>query len=464
MEALLTQSTKRTFSRHPRRKRVLIGPVEIAGYYSTLAEGLRGLGLEADFVSFSPHPFAYASHLSESRMLEFIHKLHEQIRFGSSRFIKLLSAIPWLLATHSWSCVAIFRYDTFIFGFGQSLFPVTNLDLPILRLLGKQVIMNVGHGSEARPPYLNGVNISSSGPLRAVNYYRNAKRIKRRMGFLEKHSTQIIGSPFSTHFFASRPFINWFEIGIPRPLIPLVQPTPVEGGLVSPVERSTDPKTRKVRIVHAPSAPIAKGTSEIRRVLAELEGEGWQIELIELQGATNRVVLENLSKCDFVVDQLYSDSPLPGLASEAASFGKPTILGSYAIDAFKAHISVEMLPPSYVVHPTQLKTAIRHFLENPAEARTLGARAQAFVENQWEASAVAARFMAIFKNSIPIDWFVNPLDVSYVYGACQDESSTRMILGEILDVLGETALCLNDRPDLLRNLRGVGLLPVVQQP
>ena len=39
--------------------RVFIGPVEIAGYYSQLAEALRGIGVDAVAVDLSANRFGY---------------------------------------------------------------------------------------------------------------------------------------------------------------------------------------------------------------------------------------------------------------------------------------------------------------------------------------------------------------------------------------------------------------------
>ena len=91
-------------------------------------------------------------------------------------FIFILSR----LGKNLWAINAIFKYDIFIFGFGQSLLR-SNLDLPILKLFGKKIISNLCHGSEARPPYIDGAIHSRYGKKLSLREIAKLAKINRRL-------------------------------------------------------------------------------------------------------------------------------------------------------------------------------------------------------------------------------------------------------------------------------------------
>lgn len=63
------------------------------------------------------------------------------------------------------------------------------------------------------------------------------------------------------------------------------------------------------RIVHAPSSPLTKGTPLVRAAIARLRIEGYQFEYIELMGASNKAVLQELSSAHIVLNEFYAHLP-----------------------------------------------------------------------------------------------------------------------------------------------------------
>ena len=64
--------------------------------------------------------------------------------------------------------------------------------------------------------------------------------------------------------------------------------------------------------------------NEIKMQVSKLypnEVKDGKIKFIEITGRPNQEVLELISTCDFVIDQLYSDMAMVGFATEAAFFG-----------------------------------------------------------------------------------------------------------------------------------------------
>jgi hypothetical protein len=63
---------------------------------------------------------------------------------------------------------------------------------------------------------------------------------------------------------------------------------------------------RPLRIVHAPSAPVAKGTPIVRSVVKQLKHEGYDFHYIELMHMPNETVLYELSRSHIVLNQFYA--------------------------------------------------------------------------------------------------------------------------------------------------------------
>lgn len=64
-----------------------------------------------------------------------------------------------------------------------------------------------------------------------------------------------------------------------------------------------------IKVLHAPSSPLAKGTSLVRAAIKKLEIEKYNIEYIELQNMPNRVVLDHLKSSHIVLNQFYAFTP-----------------------------------------------------------------------------------------------------------------------------------------------------------
>ncbi|MBL3538296.1 hypothetical protein [Aminivibrio sp.] len=416
-------------------KRIFIGMTEIAGYYGQLTKGLREKGYAVTFVGGNAHPFGYERSKENQPLLADLYERVSALRVRTPRkklFRKLLyvggSEVLKILLFFG----ALMRHDVFIFGFGSSFFR-WNLDLPLLRLFGKRVICNIAHGSDARPPYVDGGYLDTDGKHLDLHVLENiTKRIKKRCDFIERHADLVLGAPLSCHFLKF-PFINWLYIGLPYSARTPVNP---------PSE-----KTRGVRILHSPSHPQAKGTPRIREAIKSLKKKGYEIEFIEVIGQPNSVVLEELVLCDFVIDQIYSDHPMAGFATEAAWFGKPAVIGGYGWEILNKHMP-DMLPPSQSCHPEDLEKAIEKLINNRDYREALGEKARAFVQEKWSAKCVAEKYIRLIDGDIPEEWFANPKEIVYLHGGGLPEKKVKEIVRNLILSKGVKALQLAHRPDL----------------
>ncbi|MEP1001677.1 hypothetical protein NC974_26765 [Leptolyngbya sp. SLC-A1] len=342
-------------------------------------------------------------------------------------------------------CYCLIHFDVFIFGFGRT-FLRKNADLPFLRLFRKKIIVNMAHGSELRPPYIDGSFQSLDGlkqptvnQLKYIAYSHKKKIIK-----FEKYADYIIGAPFSSTHFACKKLINWFAIGVPYCEKQGFSTTKYQEGFAS----STSNISNSIRILHSPSHPAVKGSSFIRQSIQSLQYRGYDIEFVEIQGRSNQEVLKELQKCDFVVDQLYSDTPMAGFATEAAWFGKPSVVGGYGFGYLQKFIPTGMLPPSKICYPKQIEAAIEELILNQKLRLQLGAEAQAFVRNYWSAEKVAERYLRLISGNIPDDWWLDPNEVIYLHGCGQSELQSAENIRRMVKTYGHKSLRLSHRPDL----------------
>lgn len=256
---------------------------------------------------------------------------------------------------------------------------------------------------------------------------------------MEKHqrlTTYLIGAPYSTSFFAEKKFINSFALGIPYEY--------TSNNFITNKSKNDS----ICRILHSPSHPAAKGSPKIIEAINNLKKRGYEIELTIIQDKSHSEVIYEIERCDFIVDQLYSDTPLAGFATEAAWFGKPAIVGGYGINSLKKHVPSGMWPPSKTCQPDDIELAIESLIINQDERRLLGKSASDFVRNKWSSINVALRYKNIIDGNIPEDWWLNPYDVIYLEGAGQTREITKKNINNIIAKKGKNALQLNHRPDL----------------
>lgn len=323
------------------------------------------------------------------------------------------------------------KYSVFIFT-GSSSF-LSHWDLYLLKLFKKRIIV-VFHGSDARPPYINGKYVGFP-PHRLK---RETRRVKRRVERIEALADVIVNHPPSAQFHR-RPFVRYMALGMPMAFKPQFY------------QGVREHESKAVRIVHAPSHPEGKGTPRIREAIENLRGKGYQIDLIELINVPNSRVLEELAHCDFVVDEIYSDAVMAKFASEAAVFGKPSVVGGYPTNDDWQE-PAEAMPPVFHCHPNAVESAIETLICDFAYRQALGEQAKRFVDTRWDASVVAERYMRLVTGDIPPEWLCEPDTIRYVHGWGLTEARLQELVKPLVTAYGESALHLQDKPKLTQRL------------
>jgi hypothetical protein len=419
---------RRLTSAAARRPAILVGMGETAGYCGRLVDGFRSLGLRADHFDLGPDPLRYGTApppppIAIARWLAARRRAGPGPRALWAALHRL--AMAWLFLG------AVLRYDAFVLRAGDSFFALR--DLPLLRRLGKRVVV-VFFGSDSRPSYLNGAELATrDGPSLAATTASKRRMVERT----ERHATAIVCHVLSAHLHRRRA-VRFLEVGIPRPSL-------------HPGPRRLDPDG-PVRFLHAPSRSVDKGTARIEAAVASLRAQGLPIELRIVAGRPNAEVLDAIRDCDVVIDQLYSDTPMAALAAEAASLGRPAIVGGYGWDVLNAMGDPERLPPTHCCRPEEIEQAIRLLASDPAYRAELGERARRFLDERWAPGRVAERMLEVIGGTEPEAWWFDPTEVLYAHGAGAPDELVADGVRRVLAAAGPDGLAVAGRPDLLDRL------------
>ncbi|CAM5778192.1 glycosyltransferase [Ottowia pentelensis] len=421
--------------------RIFIGPTEVAGIGHGLTRGLRHLGFEVDGVFESRHPFSYEATQHTSIIARWwcaTGGLARNLRSSGSALAWPVAAVHLFLA---WPvlALALIRYKAFVFLSGNTI-TNTRFELFLMRLFGKRCIV-LFVGSDARPPYINGAWAWSD----VKTMKRLTQKIRRRVRRFESAGIICVNSPGAAHFHR-RPIINWFAFGFPSEISDRQVKSGSKQGELSEIKAAC--LGSKVRLLHSPSNPQVKGTEKIEQIINSLSSRGLPIEWVKISGLSNSQVLDEIRRCDLVVDQLFSDTPMAGLAIEAAQLGKPALVGGYLARAQNLISGNWRMPPSRFVDPEKFEAALEALVVDTEARRSLGDAALNFVESSWSCEAVAGRAISCLKGEIPDEWWFDPSATTYLQGCGLDETEGRRRVRELVDAYGKNALGLDDKPSL----------------
>lgn len=155
----------------------------------------------------------------------------------------------------------------------------------------------------------------------------------------------------------------------------------------------TQLENRKLRIAHAPSHRNVKGTEFILAALDKLQFEGFEFELVLVEGLGNNEAKKLYETADVVVDQLFAGW-YGGLAVEAMALGKPVLV--YIRREDLKFIPSEMAAdlPFINVDPESIEEGLRQVLMMPRhELLALAKRSRAYVERWHNPIKIASELM-----------------------------------------------------------------------
>lgn len=424
--------------------RILAGPSDIAGFTSRMAQAAAGAGANVLFFNANVHKFNPDVVESKNlrRLLWQVVQLSTLLKKkgvlgrAAGTTVSFIARVIAFQIACTWA-------DTVIMVGGKGLI-ASSYEYAFLRFLGKQVI-HIFVGTASRPRYLSGYTKEglAKSNCRRKSIQKLAQRTARqaaRVKGISRNASIVVENPLCGHFHEKR-FINFFKLGVPLNVDTLLTSTRISS--------QTPPRnSNKIRILHCPSRPEIKGSTKICEVVNSLIDEGLPIDLRLISNISHEQVLYEISQADIVIDQLYSDSPLAGIAAEAAAFGKVVLVGGYGWSLFPEFLTKQEIPPTVTTHPEKLKATLRSLAINAEIRDQLGIEAQQFLRNTWSDSQFARNFSRLVAGQQPESWWFQPERVRYLHGLGMEECECRAIIKDLIAQTGAQGLRIDHLPTL----------------
>lgn len=351
--------------------RVLHAPCNVGNQPWTLSRAERELGLKSDLICNYSTWIGYPA----DRVLGSI----------GGRDHRELRERRW------YGYTAPFKYDVLHYYFGRSLLfwddlPDLNTnpfaDMKIGRRLGRKIIMTL-QGCDARiAEESNKRNeYTPCHPERCGAYsvclaQLDAQRRKMISEIAPLCDRVFFLNPEIGHYVPNAEFLPYANVD-------------VEALTVAPVTNRARPV-----VVHAPSDPKIKGTSQILEALESLRAKH-DFELVLVERKTHSEAMEIYKSADFVIDQILAGW-YGGLAVEVMAMGKP--VACYIRDEDKMFVPQGMLDdmPLMKVRPQTLRDDLDSIFTRRAEWAEIGGRSRAYVERWHSPIRIAAAMKRIY--------------------------------------------------------------------
>jgi hypothetical protein len=339
--------------------KIFIGPTEIANIGAILANALGERGIRVTVVTWKVRPLMAG--MKYDLVLDYP---------GLGPFRRRLTYLYHVLKF-------IAQHNAFIFLFGNSLLPY-NLDLPILKLLGKKTVMWF-LGDDIR----HHESLEAAAKKASLKYYisldqgagqRALKRKMRMIHMVEKYADHIISYPSFSQLLTR----EYETVRLPLD--------------IRNIRYNSVPNPRPI-VVHAPSDDKVKGTSYIIQAVERLKNEGHEFDFNLFRNTSNIKVRGTLSEADIAVDQLFATHG--GMfALEAMAAGCAVLGGN--IPEFSGH-----QPELPIMHtdPDNIYHNLKLILGNPELRRELGEKGRRYVEKYHDSSRIASNIIELLTSN-----------------------------------------------------------------
>jgi glycosyltransferase involved in cell wall biosynthesis len=323
-----------------------------AGYF---AQELRKNGVEAISVVVAD-PFK--------------RRIDVELLYGGSLVQKILK--------HSWNLIRkiywFFKYDTFHFYFGATLFP-KQLDLPLYRLVGKKVIMEYLGDDAVLFDY-------SNKKYGKIPYYDRPKleerdaHVVKRLNFEAKHTDLLL---------VCAPYISEF---VPNSKVLPLGLDLAEFAFARKVIRE------KIVIMHAPTSKGFKGTDVILETLKKLISNGYSIEIKLVENVTHDQLKKHYQESDIFIDQIYAG--WYGTAAIEAMASGCVVVCNYREDYFK-YINYGKQIPIVNANKENIYSVLESLLNNRSKIASMKNESRKFVEEIHDIKVLTAKLLKYYR-------------------------------------------------------------------
>ena len=334
--------------------RVLHAPKNAAGQATQISRGQRKLGIISDVLVLNQNQFGYECDIDLK-----LNGLSTPAKYGrlTKNFIRSIS-----------------KYDVFHFHCGESLLPL-NLDLPILRLLGKKMVMHYWGSDIIQMDIAKNYTLIPEKVMKAVYPNLNdEKRRKRLRGINRWVDCSIVGD------YSLLPYLPTSKVvrqAMDISTIPFVGCEPVR----------TVPN-----IVHAPSNRLIKGTGLILEALDKLKTDGVKFNLILVENKPHAEAMEIFKQADIVIDEV-QQGPYGIFSMECMALGKPVLCRiDEKLKKYYTGLPIVDTPPQKVYQN------VKELIDDPQRRVDLGRRGRMYMESNHDYVTVAKSISQIYES------------------------------------------------------------------
>lgn len=334
--------------------KILIAGHEIGGQMKLLAEAMRRRGLMAHSAAFNND----------------FRKFENDIYINPKGLGGVFRKFAFFLR-------ALYCYDVFYFFWGVSLLNIWrfhNLDLPVIKFLGKKIVI-----------HFRGTDVVN------IQYYKNllANRIRAEIDHKIPRSRpdQIrkikIWEKYADHILVSTPDLLFVS---PRALL-FPQIIRTSDWAIHQKKTYTFEKEVVIRIAHAPTRRLTKGTDTVIEVVQALKEDGYNIELVLIENVPYKEMQPLLAQCDIGIDQLVHGW-YGKIAVEMMALGLPVIC--FIDDNLR---KPENDLPLINADISSLKRVLRDTISNPALRQQAGEKGIKYVQTHHDADTEADKLL-----------------------------------------------------------------------
>ncbi|MEK7450116.1 MAG: glycosyltransferase [Planctomycetota bacterium] len=290
--------------------------------------------------------------------------LNLQNQLDILRFLPRLISIP-------------FKYNVFQFYFDLSLIP-GSFDLPFLKMLGKKVFF-----------WFCGCDVRNPQMVLKKYRYNGCRECSSRRCSPFRSSVIRMARWYADKIFYTTPDLAEF---LPPEAIWL--PVPVDL-LQWSYQKTLLTGKNKIKIAHAPTDRLIKGTGYLLQAIDLLKKKGYDVEPVLIENMPYEEVRKAAGSADLAVDQLLIGSY--GLFSaEMMALGKPVIC--YIRDDLK-----EKYPPGLPIisaNRTNIFSVLKNLVDEREKWNKLGEQGRAYVENVHDVNKICRQLLKYYTEDV----------------------------------------------------------------
>ncbi len=153
---------------------------------------------------------------------------------------------------------------------------------------------------------------------------------------------------------------------------------------------------KRIKILHAPSSPIIKGTPLVRAAIKKLQLEGYQFDYIEIQNKSNDVVMQHLKLAHVVLNQFYAF--VPGVFGIESMASRCAVLMS-ADPTMEKGLPAEFNNAWLITRYWEVYDNLKYLLDNPDKIKYYADNGYQFVNKHYTYEAAQSYLNKIFQEN-----------------------------------------------------------------